>query len=115
MVVRLSLAWAPHRGVAKGIDKKDPLILLIKETYVKKLAHFEPQGLFESLHRVCDNSHVHESWDRLPDGTFATAAETIYPHQLCSAMVTAMMQRLEQPRRRPILCTDRYCERALNE
>ena len=52
------------------------------------LLHF-PGGAFAPLEKICPGegpAHRHEPWGRLRGGGFATAAETVYPAGLCTAI-----------------------------
>ncbi len=44
--VELSLAWAPGSGIAQGLKPTDPLVAMVKEVYLDRLALFEPKGLW---------------------------------------------------------------------
>ena len=63
---------------------------------------FYPQELFTSLHRVCDNSHIHEPWGRSSEGAFATAAETVYPQAFCDAVLDCLSAALHLRRGLPL-------------
>jgi len=53
-----------------------------------------PSHAFQSLARLCDNSHVHAPWGRV-GGSFATAQETSYPEGLCKALARAVATHLD--------------------
>ena len=48
-VVLMSLEWAPSAGVARGLTLADPLIPLVKEVHIERMALFEPKGLWASV------------------------------------------------------------------
>ncbi len=47
--VELSITWAPRAGLAKGLAKDDPLLRMIREVHVERLAAFEPKGVWTAL------------------------------------------------------------------
>ena len=56
--VRHSLSMAPQRGVARGMPAGDPLINVIRETQVLKVAQFEPNGVRNAV----KESQRYELW-----------------------------------------------------
>ena len=48
----------------------------------------------QALHVLCDDSHDHLPWGRLPDGGFATKAEVAYPPLLCKCLASAFVSQL---------------------
>jgi hypothetical protein len=63
---------------------------------------FYPTGLLSGLRRVCDRSHVHEPWSRAADGSFRTALETVYPQELCDAIVDQVTSTLKLGKAPPL-------------
>ena len=57
-----------------------------------RLMHLCPE--MQRMHVSCDGSHEHDPWGRLPDGSFATAAEVHYPPLMCSSMASAFVEQL---------------------
>ena len=43
---------------------------------------------------LCDGSHDHQPWGRLPTGKWATASECAYPPKLCASMPHAFVTQL---------------------
>ena len=64
--------------------------------------HFSPATLFADMARACDGNHRHESWSRLPDGTFATSLETVYAQPLCDKMCLNLLQHFGISRSAPL-------------
>ena len=64
-----------------------------------------PPGMLAALRKERNGRHVHESWKRRADGTFATALRTVYPAQLCEAIATEVMRRLQVAQRAPLPVT----------
>ena len=48
----------------------------------------------QALRVLCDDSHDHLPWGRLPDGGFATKAEVAYPPLLCKCLASAFVSQL---------------------
>ena len=57
-----------------------------------KLLHTCPQ--LTLLGVLCDGSHQHEPWGKLPSGKWATASECAYPAKLCASMAHAFITQL---------------------
>ena len=47
--VRLSLSWAPRAGLARGLEKDDPLLSIVEQVQVERLAKFEAKGVWLAL------------------------------------------------------------------
>lgn len=48
-----------------------------------------PHAAFHALERVCDNSHVHESWGARATFGFTTEEERAFPHLFCERLALA--------------------------
>ena len=57
-----------------------------------KLLHTLPQMTLLGV--LCDGSHDHQPWGRLPTGKWATASECAYPPKLCASMAHAFVTQL---------------------
>ena len=60
----------------------------------RKARVHEPLPEMERMNVSCDGSREHDPWSKLPDGTFATAAEVHYPPLMCSVMASAIVDQL---------------------
>ena len=68
------------------------------------LLHF-PGGAFAPLEKICPGEgpdHRHEPWGRLRGGGFATAAETVYPAGLCTAIVDCVFAAVDLEAGKPL-------------
>ena len=47
--IKLSLSWAPRAGVARGLEKDDPLVEMVEQVNVERIAKFEARGVWLAL------------------------------------------------------------------
>ena len=117
-LIKRNISWALEHPRNSYMWKLVAMLALITRTDVDKVTfqhcmfgggrpkwttfHFFPLGLFSSLSRTCDNTHEHEPWGFSPSGGFATAAETVYPTELCEAIRTIIFDKLHVQRLQPL-------------
>ena len=68
------------------------------------LLHY-PGGAFDLLARTCPGEgpqHQHEPWGRTKTGGFATAAETVYPTDLCEKMADCVFTAVNLEMAKPL-------------
>ena len=65
-----------------------------------RLMHLCPE--MQRTNVSCDSSHEHDPWGRLPDSSFATAAEVQYPPLMCSVMASAFVEQIVSLGAKPV-------------